>query len=80
MADKEDDGPEPKRQKQCDSDNVSVTTARIVYDSYEERQALMSSIQSSLPDGLSKHQRKKQLKLKYREAMRATWKYELALD
>ena len=67
--------PEPKRQKQCDTDDVALTAASTTIDSYEARQALTSSIEASLPPGLSKNQRKKQLKLKYREAMKATWKY-----
>lgn len=43
----------------------------------EKKRKIMKEIELSLPLELSKTQRKKQLKLQYKERMKKEWKYDL---
>ena len=61
-----------------DHDATSVSSS--TQDWHEKRHALMASIEASLPFGLSKNQRKKQLKVKYREATKEVWRYAVLLS
>lgn len=43
-------------------------------DYHERERKLKAELAASLPAGLSKHQRKKQLKLLFKDQMRAEWR------
>ena len=72
-ADREYELPQCKRPKPCE-EGASVTNGS-AGQWYEERCKVMEELEASLPPGLSKNQRKKQLRLMYRNAMKDSWRY-----
>ena len=64
--------PECKKPKPCEED-VSVSNGASG-EWYEKRCKVMKELEASLPPGLSKNQRKKQLRLMYRDVMKDSWR------